>query len=54
VAGSFTVTAKDPYSNTTTGYTGTVHFTSSDAQAVLPGNYTFTSADAGLHTFSAT
>ena len=37
-----------------TGYTGTVHFTSSDRQAVLPGNYTFTAADAGMHTFSAT
>src|SRR5207249_4455803 len=38
----------------TTGYTGTVRFTSSDTQAVLPGNYIFTSADAGRHTFSAT
>ena len=25
-----------------TGYTGTVHFTSTDGQAVLPANYTFT------------
>src|SRR5947208_14556349 len=54
VAGTFTVTAKDPYSNTATGYTGTVHFTSSDAQAVLPADYTFVAADAGQHTFSAT
>jgi hypothetical protein len=28
--------------------------TSSDGQADLPGDYTFTSADAGQHTFSAT
>ena len=54
MAGSFTVTAWDAYGNRATGYTGTVHFTSSDAKAVLPGNYTFTAADAGVHTFSAT
>ncbi len=52
-AGNFTVTLKDPYGNIAGGYTGTVHFTSSDAKAVLPGNYTFTAADAGVHTFSA-
>src|SRR5207245_885844 len=40
--------------NTASGYTGTVHFSSSDAQAVLPANYTFTATDAGVHTFSAT
>ena len=28
---TFTVTAEDQYDNTATGYTGTVHFTSSDA-----------------------
>jgi ELWxxDGT repeat protein len=54
VAGSFTVTARDAYFNRVTGYTGTVRFTSSDGQAFLPGNYTFTAADAGMHTFSAT
>jgi hypothetical protein len=54
IAGSFTVTARDPYGNRASGYTGTVHFTSSDAKAVLPANYTFTAADAGAHTFSAT
>ena len=38
------------------GYTGTVHFTSSDVQAVLPADYTFTgpAATRGSHTFSAT
>jgi hypothetical protein len=54
VAGSLTVTLKDAYGNIATGYTGTVHFTSSDAEAALPANYTFTSADAGKHTFSVT
>jgi hypothetical protein len=50
---SFTLTAYDPYNNIATGYTGTVHFTSTDGQAILPGDYTFTAADAGGHTFSA-
>jgi ELWxxDGT repeat protein len=53
-AGGFTVTAWDAYGNRATGYAGTVHFTSSDAQAVLPADYTFTAADAGAHTFTAT
>src|SRR5689334_8157722 len=39
---------------TLSGYTGTVHFTSSDSQAVLPADYTFVSADAGSHQFSFT
>ena len=29
-----------------TGYTGTIHFTSTDGQAILPANYTFTSSTA--------
>src|SRR5262249_665004 len=49
-----TVTLLDAYGNVATGYTGTVHFTSSDAQAVLPANYRFRSSDAGTHTFSVT
>jgi hypothetical protein len=53
-AGSFTVIARDAYGNTATGYTGTVHFTSSDGQAALPADYTFTSSDTGRHSFSAT
>ena len=56
VANSFTVTAYDLYGNIATGYTGTVHFTSSDQQAGLPANYTFTTGtgdDDGVHTFSA-
>jgi uncharacterized delta-60 repeat protein len=53
-AGTFTVTAVDPYGNVATGYAGTVTFSSSDPLASLPANYTFTAADAGVHTFSAT
>jgi len=51
---NFTVTALGPNGNTDTTYRGTVQFTSSDAKAVLPANYTFTAADAGVHTFTAT
>jgi hypothetical protein len=51
---NFTVTAKDTYGNTATGYTGTVHFTSSDSSAGLPSNHTFTSGNNGVHNFSAT
>jgi hypothetical protein len=52
-AGSFTVTARDPYGNIATGYAGTVHFTSSDAQALLPADYAFQPGDRGAHIFSA-
>ena len=31
-----------------------MHFSSSDPQAVLPADYTFTGADAGSHTFAVT
>jgi hypothetical protein len=51
---NFTVTALDANGNTAIGYANTVHFTSSDSQAVLPANYTFVAADKGTHTFSAT
>ncbi len=53
-AHNVTVTAHDAFGNVATGYTGTVTFTSSDGQAVLPANYTFTGGDAGVHTFSVT
>ncbi len=52
VAFSLTLTVVDAYGNVVTGYTGTVHFTSSDPQAGLPADYTFGSSDAGVHTFS--
>ncbi len=51
---NFTLTVRDAYGNIATGYTGKVHFTSSDRQASLPADYTFTATDAGVHTFSAT
>ena len=54
VAQSFKVTAVDAYGNLVTSYTGAVHFTSSDAKAGLPGNYTFAANDKGVHVFSAT
>src|SRR5439155_1174893 len=53
-AQTFTVTARDAYGNTATGYRGTVHFTSTDGLAALPADYAFTAADAGTHTFSVT
>jgi hypothetical protein len=46
-----TVTALDAANNTSTGYAGTVHFTSSDAQAKLPADSTLT---AGTGTFPVT
>jgi parallel beta-helix repeat protein len=52
--GSFALTAKDPYGNLATGYLGTVQFTSTDASAALPANYTFIASDAGVHVFNAT
>jgi prepilin-type N-terminal cleavage/methylation domain-containing protein len=54
VSQNFTVTAKDAAGNVATGYTGKVHFTSSDLAATLPADYTFKATDAGTHTFSAT
>jgi exo-beta-1,3-glucanase (GH17 family) len=50
-----TVKALDPYGNTDTNFTGTVHFTSNDLQATLPGEYPFTTGtgnDNGVHTFT--
>jgi hypothetical protein len=52
-AGSFTVAAEDASGNIVTGYRGTIYFGSSDSLASLPGSYTFTAADNGVHTFSA-
>jgi virginiamycin B lyase len=48
-----TVTALDKCDRTVFDYTGTVHFISSDSQATLPGDYTFTANDSGVHTFSS-
>src|SRR5262249_24167920 len=58
----FTVTARDSFGNTATGYAGTVHFTSSRSSAVLPadaslangvGSFTAVLKDAGTQTLSA-
>jgi hypothetical protein len=49
-----TVTLRDSYGNVAAGYRGTVHFTSSDAQAALPADYTFVAGDAGTHAFPVT
>src|SRR5262249_41791110 len=53
-AHDLTVTAYDAYGNVAPGYTGTVHFSSSDGNpnVNLPDDYTFTAADGGRHTFS--
>jgi uncharacterized protein (TIGR03437 family) len=48
---SVTVTCLDQNGNTFPGYTGTVHFTSTDPSATLPGNSTLTN---GVGTFSVT
>jgi hypothetical protein len=49
---TITVTAQDAFNNTAAGYRGTITFTSSDKKAVVPKNYTFTSGDNGVHTFT--
>jgi hypothetical protein len=49
----FEITAMDPYGNIATGYTGTVHFSSSDASASLPADYTFAAGDRGTQSFAA-
>jgi N-acetylneuraminic acid mutarotase/ribosomal protein S11 len=48
---SFTVTAMDQFNNTDPNYAGTVHFTSTDGQAVLPADATLTN---GVGSFNAT
>jgi hypothetical protein len=48
---SVTVVMRDRFLNLATGYRGLVHFSSSDSHATLPGDYSFTAADAGQHTF---
>ena len=48
---SFSVTAQDSFNNTASGYSGTVHFSSSDSAASLPADATLT---AGTGSFNAT
>jgi dUTPase len=49
------VTVKDQFGNVATGYTGTVHFTSTDRNLLvnLPPDHKFTAAEAGTRTFNA-
>ncbi|HKA07005.1 MAG TPA: hypothetical protein VKD71_07080, partial [Gemmataceae bacterium] len=51
VAAPVTVTVRDQWGNSATGFTGTVHFSSTDGSAVLPADYTFTAGDLGVRTF---
>jgi hypothetical protein len=51
---TLTVEARDAFANVATGYTGTVHFTSTDAAALLPADATFSAADAGRKSVSVT
>jgi autotransporter-associated beta strand protein len=63
VSAPATVTSGTPFEVTVTAlgsngiptnYVGTVHLTTSDAAATLPGDYSFTDDDQGMHTFSVT
>src|SRR5207247_4581993 len=49
-----TLTALDQDNNVAVQYDGTVSFSSTDrgSGVVLPANYTFTTTDAGVHTFA--
>src|SRR5262249_32693910 len=49
-----TISAQDPFGNSDPSYTGTVHFTSSDPQADLPSDYSFSIVDGGTHSFAVT
>jgi hypothetical protein len=50
---SIFILALDANNRVVTNYTGTVHFTSTDPNAILPPNYTFLPSDQGKHVFSA-
>ena len=54
LAQNFTLTAQDAFANTATGFSGTVHFLSTDHRAELPADYSFTSGDRGVHVFHVT
>ncbi|WP_426754301.1 lamin tail domain-containing protein [Myxococcus sp. Y35] len=50
--GSLEVVVYDSFDNVVADYTGTVGFTSTDAAATLPEDYTFTAGDAGRRDFN--
>ncbi len=52
VSFTVTVTARAGDGSFLMGYAGTIHFSSSDPEAILPADYTFTPADHGRHTFT--
>ena len=49
-----TISAKDIYNNVVTGYTGTVNFTSTDSQGIMPADYTFQASDNGVKILAVT
>jgi hypothetical protein len=51
---ALTVVAVDQWGNVATTYAGAVHFDSTDQGALLPDDYSFTSADEGRQTFAVT
>jgi hypothetical protein len=53
-AGHISVQAIDQFGHQFPQYRGTVHFTSPDATASLPSDYTYASGDNGVHAFEVT
>src|SRR5262249_1403178 len=51
---TLTVPPLNAFGMPTTGYTGTIHFTSSDPNAGLPGDYTFAPGNQGSQRFPVT
>lgn len=49
---TFSVAVYDEKGNPVSDYLGSVHFSSTDSNATLPHDYTFTTEDLGRHTFS--
>jgi 6-phosphogluconolactonase (cycloisomerase 2 family) len=49
---SATVSAENSTGQVVTGYTGKIHFTSTDSSAKLPADYTFLATENGTHTFN--
>jgi hypothetical protein len=54
VPASFKVVALTASNQVAAGYTGIIHFSSTDSGATLPANFTFTAQDHGTETFKAT
>jgi hypothetical protein len=54
VVSPFLIVALDASNHVVTNYTGTIRFSSTDSDAVLPDAYTFTADDKGSHQFLVT